>query len=399
MSFLIFILFLNFIYKLFLSILEINFVNKKLNQEAVVLSQEDYKKAGFTKIINEKFEIFSNLYSFLISIFFIVFGLKFLFNTIVVDPKNIWQNLAFVVAFLILNFILALPLDFYKSFVKDKKLGFSNMTLKIFLLDTVKSLFLMLIFGSLVVLLLLFLIEKIGEYWWIWGFSCVFLITIFIAVIYPTLIAPIFNKMQPLQNSDLKEEIEILLNKCGFKSSGVFVIDASKRDNRLNAYFGGLGSSKRVVLFDTLINSLEKDEILAVLSHELGHFKHKDILKNIALQFVIFAIIFAVFGNLNIAKYIGILNTSGALLVCLMIFSPILMSFLEPIVSKVSRSCEFGADEFASNLKDSKSMILALKKLGSKNSAFPLSHPVYSYIYHSHPTLYERIKKLENEDN
>ena len=398
--FLVFLYLLYTIYKVFLSNLELNFVRSKLNDEAVVLSKEDYINAGFAAITNQKFSIFSDIYGLLVAIFWIVFGASALQNFIYTSgffQNEIFRATAFVVAFLLLNSLLSLPLEIYSSFVKDKKLGFSNITAKIFIADTLKSLILTLIFGSIFVAALIFCIQNLGNFWWFWAFLFSFGVILLINLIYPTIIAPMFNKMSPLSDGELKEQICELLRECGFKSSGVFVMDASKRDKRLNAYFGGFGATKKVVLFDTLIEKLTNNEILAVLGHELGHFKHGDIFKNIALSFVLLGVIFAVFGNLPNSVFAG-LNLKfdgGAILVFMILFLPILQAFLEPLVSKFSRMHEFGADKFASSVQGKDDMISALKKLGSENKAFPISHKIYSAVYHSHPSLYERIEELK----
>ena len=203
--------------------------------------------------------------------------------------------------------------------------------------------------------------------------------------------------MEILKNDELKASIENLMDRCGFKSSGVYTIDASKRDNRLNAYFGGFGSSKRVVLFDTLIEKLSVAEILAVLGHELGHFKNKDILRNLAFSSVLIVAVFGIFGNLPSAVFeaVGIEKSGGAIIVMLIILSNLFSFIVTPLMSALSRAREFKADEFGAEMQDNKSMASALKKLGSENKAFPKSSKLYSNFYHSHPTLYERISKLE----
>nr|MBP3725381.1 M48 family metallopeptidase [Campylobacter sp.] len=281
---------------------------------------------------------------------------------------------------------------------KDKKFGFSTITPKLFVIDLFKSLALIVIFGGIFIYLLLWIFESLGEFWWIWGFCFAFCMILLINLIYPTLIAPIFNKMTPLNDENLTNSINSLLESCGFKSSGVFVMDASKRDNRLNAYFGGLGSTKRVVLFDTLIKKLTQNEILAVLGHELGHFKHKDLLKNIVLMGVVLFVVFFVLGNIPSSFYtaLNLKENGGALIVFFLLYSPVLSAIFEPLISAFSRSHEFGADKFGADNTNKNDMILALKKLGSENKAFPISHKIYSFVYHSHPSLFERINELEN---
>lgn len=379
-----------------LEILELKFVKNEARKEAVVLSEDEYKKAAIISQANHKFKAFSIAYDFIVLVFWLSFGLKFLYQICVTDGTVV-ENLLFVMSFIVINSLLSMPLDIYSKFVKDKKFGFSNMSVKMYTLDTLKSLALTLIVGSLVVWLLILCVNFLGNLWWFWAAVLSFVIVLVINFIYPTVIAPIFNKMSPLDNSELKESIEAMMAKCGFKSSGIFVIDASKRDNRLNAYFGGIGSSKRVVLFDTLIKSLSKGEILAVLGHELGHFKHGDIKRNLAFSAVMIFVVFWIFGNLpaSVFSAVGVAKSSGSIIVMLMILSSLLGFFVTPLFSAISRSREFAADRYGAWVQSADDMVLALKKLGGENKAFPKSHKLYSAIHHSHPTLYERIEALE----
>lgn len=399
MLFSLIILFLAYtFFKVCVSILQINFLIKEREKNAVVLSEDEYKKAADIAIQNQKFDIFTTAFSSFISILWIAFGLKVLFLNIVKNDTTI-EHLTFIMTFLVINFLLELPIGAYEKFVKDKRNGFSNITPKVFITDTIKSLALTLIFGGAFIWLMLICINFLGSMWWFWAFLLSFCIIILINLIYPTIIAPMFNKVTPLENGELKSSIETLLTNLGFKSSGVFVMDASKRDNRLNAYFGGLGATKRVVLFDTLINKLNINEIIAVLGHELGHFKNKDILKMIAISSVMLFCLFAIFGNIpnEIYKELGI-SGGGAIILFLMIFSPLFSFVFNPIIAYISRKNEFNADKFGAKTKDTQSMIEALIKLGSENKAFPKYHLIYSVLYNSHPSLYERIEKLKYEN-
>lgn len=380
------------LYELVLHYLEFNFVKNKVKTQSVILSPEEFKSAGLSTLLKLKFKCFSLVYSFITLLFWLFIGLKVL-NFYFEGTSQI----ALFVCFLVGNVILSLPLDIYEKFALDKKLGFSTITPKIFAIDTLKTLLLSAIFGALGAMLFAFCYTYFSL-WWFWGFVIAFSIILLINLIYPTLIAPIFNKMTPLEDGELKGKITSLLEHCGFKSSGVFVMDASKRDNRLNAYFGGLGSTKRVVLFDTLISKLSQNEIIAVLAHELGHFKHKDIIKNIIFMGFMLFIFFAILGALNSSFY-GILalgDTPIALLIFFLLFSPILSAIFMPIMSAFSRCHEFGADSFGALLGGKENMISALMRLGVENKAFPLSHKLYSAVYHSHPSLFERITALEN---
>ena len=382
-----------------LAILQINFIRAEAKKPAVVLEQGEYESAAAAAITNQKFEIASLLYHAAIFVMWACWGLGEMYES-AYKTGELRDHIVFVMGFLIISSLLELPLNIYETFVKDKKLGFSNVTPKIFALDLLKTLALTLVFGTLFVWLVLLCIRFLGDFWWFWAFLLSFGIALVINLIYPTLIAPIFNKMQPLEEGELKSRIEGLLAQCGFKSSGVYTIDASKRDNRLNAYFGGLGATKRVVLFDTLVKKLSLDEIIAVLGHELGHFKHKDILKMIALSAVMLFAMFLIFGNIPDAAYqaLGLHSGGGGTIVFLLLFSPIFGFLFSPVSSYFSRANEFGADKFSGEVSNKADMISALKKLGSENKAFPKAHPLYAFVYHSHPSLFERINELKNEN-
>jgi STE24 endopeptidase len=262
-------------------------------------------------------------------------------------------------------------------------------------MDTIKSGLIFLVAGSLVIAAISFIIESFPM-WWIWGFAFIFAVIILINMLYPIIRDKMFDKFEPLKDKELESKINNLLTEVGFKSSGVFSVDASKRDNRLNAYFGGLGSTKRVVLFDTLIEKLSHNELLAVLGHELGHFKNGDILKNIGIMGLVMFVFFAIFGNLGDEIFLG-LNLSNepyAIIVVFLLFSPILSFFLMPLISLISRHNEYAADEFGSNLQSKEDLVSALLKLANENKSFPLSHPVYIFFYYSHPPLVERFKEL-----
>ena len=218
-------------------------------------------------------------------------------------------------------------------------------------------------------------------------------------MLYPAFRAMFFDKLTPLQDESLDASIKELMDKTGFVSSGVFVSDASKRDARLNAYFGGFGKAKRVVLFDTLIEKLTTKELLAVLGHELGHFAHGDIYKNIALVGFMLLSMFAIFGNLPEALYLemGLSNEPYVLMILLMLFMPVLGFLMMPIMGIVSRHNEYEADRIGSELGGPAGAIElanALQKLVSENTSFPLPHPLYIFFHYTHPPVLERLKEL-----
>ncbi len=385
---------LYFFFTIYTSFMQIGYVKKAKSLEPIILDNAKYVEAANYSIEKEKVAIVSSFYSFILFIFWIGFGLSTLDSVITTD--SYWlKAIIFVDLFIIVNWALGLPFDLYSTFKLDKKYGFSNMTPALFIKDTIKTGVLFLVFGSAVIAGISWIISSF-QTWWIWGFAFIFAVIILINMLYPVIRDKMFDKFESLKDKELEAKIENLLDQVGFKSSGVFSVDASKRDNRLNAYFGGLGSTKRVVLFDTLVEKLSHDELLAVLGHELGHFKNGDILKNIGIMGVVMFVFFAIFGNLSEEMFLGlsINNEPYAIIALFLIFSPILSFFLMPLISLISRHNEYAADEFGSNLQSKKDLVSALLKLANENKSFPLSHPLYIFFYYSHPPLVERFKEL-----
>jgi len=374
--------------------MQIGFIKNAKNLKPIILDSSKYEEAANYSIEKEKLAICSSFYDFILFVLWIGFGLSFLDS--LVQIESFWlKAVVFVDLFIIINWVLTLPFELYSTFKLNKKYGFSNMTPALFIKDTLKTGVLFLVFGSLVIAAISFIINSFSS-WWIWGFAFIFAVIILINMLYPVIRDKMFDKFEKLKDKVLEEKIENLLNEVGFKSSGVFSVDASKRDNRLNAYFGGLGATKRVVLFDTLVEKLTHNELLAVLGHELGHFKNGDILKNIGIMGVVMFVFFAIFGNLPDELFLGLSlnNEPYAIISVFMIFSPILSFFLMPLISMISRHNEYAADEFGSNLSTKEYLVSALLKLANENKSFPLSHPMYVFFYYSHPPLVERFKEL-----
>ena len=385
---------LYFLVNIYTSFMQVGFVKNAKQLQPVILSSDKYGVAADYSIEKEKMSIASTLYDFAIFFMWIGFSLSLL-DSLLLGFDGWLKAVIFVDLFIIVNWILGLPFELYSTFKLDKKYGFSNMTPDLYIKDTIKSGILFLIFGSAVIAGIALIIENLPM-WWIWGFAFIFAVIILINMLYPVIRDKFFDKFEPLKDQELQQKIENLLNEVGFKSSGIFSVDASKRDNRLNAYFGGLGSTKRVVLFDTLVEKLSHDELLAVLGHELGHFKNGDILKNIGIMGVVMFVFFAIFGNLGDELFLGlnVANEPYAIIAVFLIFSPILSFFLMPLISLISRHNEYAADEFGSNLQSKKDLVSALLKLANENKSFPLSHPIYIFFYYSHPPLVERFKEL-----
>lgn len=380
--------------KIAISLLEIGHIKQKREKSAVILSEENYQKAADYKLANEELNIVSSLFDFAVAMFWVFGGLALLERFIISDNSLI-QNVLFVIVFIGINYILSLPFDIFNTFVKDKRFGFSTIDVKTYLLDQIKGAAIFLIAGSLVIGIISWIIMSL-PLWWVWGFVVIMTVLVVINLIYPTVIAPLFNKFNPLEDESLKSSIEILLQKAGLHSSGVFTIDASKRDKRLNAFFGGLGKSKRVVLYDTLIEKLGQNELLAVLGHELGHFKHKDIVKKIALMGAVLFAMFGVFGNIPTAIYeaLHVKVEAFSIISIFLIFSPILFFIVTPLMGIASRHDEYRADEYGSECESKEALSSALMKLADENKSFPYSHPLSIFFYHTHPPLVERLKAL-----
>ena len=385
---------LYFLFNTYTSFMQIGYVKNAKNLKPIILDSSKYEEAANYSIEKEKLAICSSFYDFVLFILWIGFGLSYLDSLVQID--SYWlKAVVFVDSFIIINWILTLPFELYSTFKLNKKYGFSNMTPALFIKGTIKTGILFLVFGSIVIAGISFIINSFNS-WWIWGFVFIFAVIILINMLYPVIRDKMFDKFEKLKDKELEVKIENLLNEVGFKSSGVFSVDASKRDNRLNAYFGGLGATKRVVLFDTLIEKLTHNELLAVLGHELGHFKNGDIIKNIGIMGIVMFIFFAIFGNLPQELFLGLRlnNEPYAIITVFMIFSPILSFFLMPLISMISRHNEYAADEFGSNLSTKENLVNALLKLANENKSFPLSHPLYIFFYYSHPPLVERFKEL-----
>ena len=383
-----------FAFTIYTSFMQIGFIKDAKKLSPIILDSSKYEEAANYAIEKEKLAIVSSFYDFVLFILWIGFGLAYLDSLIQVDSYWI-KAIIFVDSFIVINWFLTLPFELYSTFKLNKKHSFSNITPALFIKDTIKTGILFLLFGSAVIGAISFIINSFNS-WWIWGFVFIFAVIILINMLYPVIRDKMFDKFEKLKDKELEEKIENLLNEVGFRSSGVFSVDASKRDNRLNAYFGGLGATKRVVLFDTLIEKLSHNELLAVLGHELGHFKNGDIIKNIGIMGVVMFIFFAIFGNLPDELFLGLSlnNEPYAIIVVFLMFSSILSFFLMPLISMISRHNEYAADEFGSNLATKEDLVTALLKLANENKSFPLSHPMYIFFYYSHPPLVERFKEL-----
>jgi len=382
---------------IYTSVMQIGFINQAKRKQAILLGQADFLKAGNYTVAKEKLSLVNAFVDYLFFIAWMGFGVSALQNHIFIENQVV-LNIAIVMGFVVINSILSLPFNYYEKFVIDKEYGFNKSSLGLWIKDTLISFVMTLIFGSLVVWGIYEIITNL-TLWWLWSFIFIFGVIVLINMLYPAFRATFFDKLTPLKDEDLDEKIKELMDKTGFVSSGVFVSDASKRDARLNAYFGGFGKAKRVVLFDTLIEKLTTKELLAVLGHELGHFAHGDIYKNIALVGAMLFAMFGIFGNLPDTLYMemGLSKEPYVLMILLMLFMPVLGFIMMPIMGIVSRHNEYEADKMGSELGGPAGAIElanALRKLVTENKSFPLSHPLYIFFHYTHPPVIERLKEL-----
>lgn len=318
------------------------------------------------------------------------------------------QGIAIIVSVLLLSALLEMPFDLYRTFVIEARFGFNKMTLMLYLADALKNMLLGAIIGLPLLLGVLWLMERMGSHWWlyVWGVWMVF--NLLLLFLYPTFIAPLFNKFQPLRDESLKARIEALLLKCGFTASGLFVMDGSKRSSHGNAYFTGFGKTKRIVFFDTLLERLTPNEVEAVLAHELGHFKYRHVVKRIALTFIMSLGFLWLLAQLMQADwfYAGLgvtlhspgsgqtASTALALLLFFMVL-PVFSFLLHPLMAAYSRKHEFEADAYAAQQTDARDLSSALVKMYQDNAATLTPDPLYSTFYDSHPPALVRINKLQ----
>ena len=300
---------------------------------------------------------------------------------------------------MLVSALIDIPFEYYKTFSVDEKFGFNKMTPSMFFSDLAKHSLVGIALGAPILFAALWLMQGAGDYWWFYLWVVWSIFNIVMLAVYPTFIAPLFNKFTPLADENLKSRIEALLIKCGFKSQGLFVMDGSARSSHGNAYFTGFGSSKRVVFFDTLLSRLNTEEIEAVLAHELGHFKHHHVIKRIAMMFFVSLLGLALLGWLTNQTwfYTGLGVTTPSNHMALMLFllvSPVFLFVLRPIMASYSRKNEFEADDYAAKHADANRLVDALVKLYRDNASTLTPDPLHSAFYDSHPPASMRIAKL-----
>ncbi|TMM31129.1 M48 family metallopeptidase [Polaribacter aestuariivivens] len=397
------ILTINFIIDKVLDVLnEKHFDDKIPEKLADVYDAEEYKKSQAYKKTNAQFSNITSLFSFVLTlVFFFADGFK-----LVDDFARSYSNNSIIIALIFFGVImlgsdiLTTPFSYYKTFVIEEKFGFNKSTKKTFWLDKLKGWLITIIIGGSVLAIIIWFYEQTGKNFWIYVWILMGVFSIFINLFYTKLIVPLFNKQTPLEDGELKFAIEKYAKKVGFKINNIFVIDGSKRSTKANAYFSGFGSQKRITLFDTLINDLETQEIVAVLAHEVGHYQKKHIIFNLITSLLLTGFtlfILSLFINsplLSEALGVTIPSFHIGLIAFGILYTPI-SKITEIIMNFISRKFEYQADNFAKETFDAVPLINSLKKL-SKNSLSNLTpHKLYEFVYYSHPTLLKRIENLE----
>lgn len=316
---------------------------------------------------------------------------------------GLWQQLALIGSFALIGSALTLPLAWWNTFRIEERFGFNKMTLRLWLTDLLKGTVVATLIGLPIVALVLWLMGSAGSLWWLWAWGAWMGFNLLLLILYPTLIAPLFNRFEPLADETLRQRVQALMQRCGFSAKGLFVMDGSRRSAHANAYFTGFGAAKRVVFFDTLLKQLSPGEIDAVLAHELGHFKRRHILQRLVMMFALSLAGFALLGWLSGRAWfytgLGVMpsleSANDALaLVLFMMVVPLGTYFLSPLMAQLSRRHEFEADAFACEHTDGKDLASALLKLYKDNASTLTPDPLYARFYYSHPPASERLARL-----
>lgn len=313
------------------------------------------------------------------------------------------QQVALIVAFSLISGVLDLPFEAYATFGVEQRFGFNRMTWRMWLVDLIKGAVVALVVGLPLIAGVLWLMGRAGPWWWLWAWGAWMAFNLLLLVIYPTVIAPLFNKFEPLQDEALSQRVQTLMQRCGFAAKGLFVMDGSRRSAHANAYFTGLGAAKRVVFYDTLLARLTPGEVEAVLAHELGHFKHKHVLKRIVSIFAFSLLGLALLGWLSsqagfyegLGVHPNLLASNDGL--ALLLFTAVLPQFtffISPLMAHFSRRHEFEADAYASAQSSAHELSTALLKLHEDNAATLTPDPVYVRFYYSHPPASQRLAAL-----
>ena len=369
-----------------------------------VVTEEEYKKSILYNTDRIKFQIFTALFGAVVLVIFTIGGLLNYLTQVVMDmtSSNVLGAVLLGLLLIIVEEIISIPISIYSTFVIEERHGFNKTTRKTFVTDIFKGLLISGAISSILYATVIFIIISAGDLWWIYAFAAVFTLQAIIFFLYPVLIMPLFNKFEPLDDEQFKKPIEKLLEKVDFKSKGLFVMNASLRSTHGNAFFTGFGKNKRIVFFDTLLKTINPDEMEAILGHELGHYKlghiRKTLISSLVFGFLGFYILNEIFKSDNFFIAHGLEN--------LTVYSKFLMFYLvigsytfftKPITSALSRKREFEADDFSFQFTDGEHMISGLLKLTKDNASNLTPDPLYSSYYYSHPPIAERVASIENK--
>lgn len=399
------IIIVNFIIDKILDALNAKHFNDALPPELQdVYDAEAYKKSQNYKATKYKFGLLTSTFSIVLTLGFLFFdGFEFVDNIARSYSSNpITVALIFFGIIMIASDVLTTPFAYYSTFVIEEKFGFNKTTKKTFVLDKIKGWLMSAIIGGGILAVIIWFYNTTGQHFWLYAWALVTFFTVFMNMFYSKLIVPLFNKQTPLEAGELRDKISAYAKTVGFKLDKIFVIDGSKRSTKANAYFSGFGSEKRVTLYDTLINDLDDDEIVAVLAHEVGHYKKKHIIFNLVTSILLTGLtlyILSLFiANPLLSQALGVETASFhvGLIAFMMLYAPI-SEITGLIMNVFSRKFEYQADDYAKNTYKGEPLITSLKKL-SKNSLSNLTpHPAYVFMHYSHPTLLQRIKNLRKQ--
>ncbi len=380
--------------RLYISVMQIGYINQMKRKGALLMGEQAYLDAGNYAVDKEKLSMIEAFVEYGLFLVWMM-GMIYWLDIQLMAQSTVVQSIAAVLGMLLINSLVMLPFGWIAKFKIDAQYGFNRSSTAQFVKDTLISTLLTIVIGSVIVWIISMIITS-STLWWLWSFSFIFAVVVALNMFFPTIRALFFDKVTPLENSELREKIEELMAKTGFVSSGVFVSDASKRDARLNAYFGGLGKTKRVVLFDTLIEKLSPSELVAVLGHELGHFAHGDLYKNIAMVGAMLFGMFALFGNLPESLYLelGVAKSPHVIMMLFVLLLPMVSFVIMPLMGMMSRHNEYEADRTGAELGGAEHLVNALKKLVTENKSFPLSHPIYRFFHTTHPPVIDRLRAL-----
>jgi len=368
------------------------------------VSLKEHQKSGSYTLSKLKLNNWSNLVNSLLLIGLTTGGLIQYLDALIAEHLDlsfsITHGVLLIVALSVINLLVELPFSLYSTFNIEERFGFNHMTVALFIVDTLKTIIITAIIGIPMLYLVLWLMNMMGNMWWLWVWLTFCLFNIIIMLLYPTVIAPLFNKFSPLADEELKTRIYNLLNKCGFASNGIFVMDNSKRSSHGNAYFTGIGKTKRIVFFDTLIKQLSHGEIEAILAHELGHFKRKHVIKQIVISLSMTLVVLYVLSLLLhqplFFQALGVNNMNNYSGLILFFLALGVVTFpLSPITSYLSRRNEFEADDFARQYSSKEDLIQGLVKLYRENASTLTPDDIYAKFYYSHPPASVRIAHLE----